>query len=101
MRILPYGYTRWGLSHLNCEERLRAIVYVHPWEIDSEQPRLPANLRSRFRQYTGLSTTLEKLEYLLEDFQFAPIIESFSAELAGNSHEPTPILVEPLGTRVC
>jgi polysaccharide deacetylase family protein (PEP-CTERM system associated) len=101
MRILPYGYTRWGLARLNYKERLRTIIYVHPWEIDPEQPRLPANLRSRFRQYAGLSTTLEKLEYLLEDFQFAPITESFSAELAGNSREPTSILVEPLGTRIC
>jgi polysaccharide deacetylase family protein (PEP-CTERM system associated) len=89
LRILPYAYTRWGLARLNQGEGSRAIVYLHPWEIDPEQPRLPASLRSRFRQYTGLGTTAGKLERLLEDFHFAPIVESFSLELASTSSAPT------------
>jgi len=88
LRILPYAYTRRGLSHLNRREGLRAVVYIHPWEIDPEQPRLPASARSRFRQYAGLSTTLRKLEHLLEDFRFAPIVDSFAAELGSRSCGP-------------
>ena len=97
LRILPYAYTRWGLSQLNGQEGLRAIVYIHPWEIDPEQPRLRASLRSRFRQYTNLSTTLQKLERLLKDFRFAPIVETFSAELA--IHPLTPRQI-PIGDRM-
>jgi hypothetical protein len=71
--------------HLNSTEHFRAILYVHPWEVDPEQPRIAAHLRSRLRQYTGLSTTAGKLQRLFGDFRFAPIAESFAAEVANNS----------------
>ncbi|HEX2661455.1 MAG TPA: XrtA system polysaccharide deacetylase [Candidatus Acidoferrum sp.] len=80
-RILPYAYTRWGLRRLNGREKLRSVIYIHPWELDPEQPQLAAPARSRFRQYTGLQTTARKLERLLRDFHFAPIVEAFSGEL--------------------
>jgi polysaccharide deacetylase family protein (PEP-CTERM system associated) len=85
LRILPYRYTSWGLSQLNRVDALPAVVYIHPWEIDSGQPRLPARASSRLRQYTGLRTTARKLERLLADFRFAPIKEVFAEELAGLS----------------
>lgn len=79
-RILPYSYTRWGLTRL-ADEGLRSIIYMHPWELDVDQPRLSANRRSRFRQYTGLGSVARKLDRLLKDFRFAPIQQVFSAEL--------------------
>ena len=87
LRMLPYGYIRWGIKRLNKKEGLRAIVYTHPWEIDPEQPRLAATLRSKMRQYTHLSKTFHKLGTLLEDFNFVSLSECFSAELA---QEPIP-----------
>ena len=56
-------------------------MYFHPWEIDPEQPRLPAKPRTRFRQYTGLRTTEWKLKKLLAEFAFAPIETVFEKEL--------------------
>src|SRR5919106_915064 len=50
-RILPYAWTRWGIQRLNDHERAPAIFYLHPWEIDPAQPRLPAPLLGRFRHY--------------------------------------------------
>jgi len=88
LRMLPYGYLRWGLSRLNSREGIPAVVYLHPWEIDTQQPRLPAGARSRFRQYSGLSTTKNKLRRLLEKFRFAPIAETFSRELASGTSAP-------------
>lgn len=87
LRMLPYGYIRWGIRRLNKKEGLRAIVYTHPWEIDPEQPRLAATLRSKMRQYSRLSKTFHKLDTLLKDFCFVSLSECFSAELA---QEPTP-----------
>lgn len=87
LRILPYFYTRLGLLHLNSKEHFRAILYIHPWEVDPDQPRIAARQRSRLRQYTGLKTTAGKLERLLGDFRFAPIAESFAAEVA-NDFDP-------------
>jgi succinoglycan biosynthesis protein ExoA len=81
LRILPYAYSRWGLRRSNHVEGLRGIVYLHPWEIDSEQPRLQAPRKARFRQYVGLSTMERKLDSLLQDFRFAPISSVFQQEL--------------------
>jgi polysaccharide deacetylase family protein (PEP-CTERM system associated) len=85
LRILPYSYTRWGLSQLNGAKKMSAVVYIHPWEIDPEQPRIAACARSRFRQYTGLGKNAAKLEQLLRDFRFAPIQEVFSKQLGSIS----------------
>jgi len=85
LRILPYSYMRWGLSRLNGAQNTSAVIYIHPWEIDPQQPRLSACMRSRFRQYNGLGNTAEKLHHLLRDFRFAPIQEVFSKDLGSIS----------------
>lgn len=73
-RILPYAWTRWGITRLNVGERAPAIFYLHPWEIDPEQPRLQASLLGRFRHYRNLSKTEERLRALLDDFQFSTMV---------------------------
>jgi polysaccharide deacetylase family protein (PEP-CTERM system associated) len=70
-RILPYAWTRWGINRLNQAERAPAIFYLHPWEIDPGQPRLPAPWLGRFRHYFNLSKTESRLRALLNDFQFS------------------------------
>jgi len=97
LRILPYSITRLGLLHLNCREHFRAILYVHSWEIDPEQPRIAAPLRSRLRQYSGLKSTANKLRRLLGDFCFAPISESFSAELANDLNRQARPVIDKCG----
>jgi polysaccharide deacetylase family protein (PEP-CTERM system associated) len=72
-RLLPYAWTRWGISRLNRVEKKPAIFYVHPWEIDAEQPRLPVGPASALRHYGNLRRTEAKLERLLGDFRFAPL----------------------------
>jgi polysaccharide deacetylase family protein (PEP-CTERM system associated) len=72
-RLFPYWVTRLSLERLNRREHEPAIVYVHPWELDLEQPRLQAGALSRFRQYTNLHRTETRLRRLLGEFTFAPI----------------------------
>jgi polysaccharide deacetylase family protein (PEP-CTERM system associated) len=72
-RLLPYAWTRWGIARLNRHERRSAIFYLHPWEIDPDQPRIPTSRLSRFRHYTNLRKTEERLLRLLRDFRFAPL----------------------------
>ena len=81
-RIFPYRVTRWAIRRMN---RLGSagVVYLHPWEIDAGQPRFKASPLSRFRHYTGLSTTAGKLRALLKEFQFAPA-ECLAAASADN-----------------
>jgi polysaccharide deacetylase family protein (PEP-CTERM system associated) len=87
-RILPYAWTRWGIRRLNQAERSPAIFYLHPWEIDSEQPRLAAPLLGRFRHYYNLSKTEPRLRALLDEFAFAPLISVLEGEGLLDEREP-------------
>jgi polysaccharide deacetylase family protein (PEP-CTERM system associated) len=78
-RLLPYGWTRWGIARINRQEKQPAIFYLHPWEIDPEQPRLDASAMSRFRHYRHLDKTEDRLRRLLHDFRFGRL----DAVLAG------------------
>jgi polysaccharide deacetylase family protein (PEP-CTERM system associated) len=77
-RILPYAWTRWGIARLNRVEGKPAVFYLHPWEIDPNQPRLPAGLLGRFRHYRNLDKTETRLRALLHDFRFGSIRELMS-----------------------
>ena len=72
-RLLPYAWTRAGITRLNRRERRAAIFYLHPWEIDAEQPRLPVGRLTRLRHYGNLATTEAKLTRLTGEFPFAPV----------------------------
>ena len=74
-RLLPYGWTRWGIGRVNRVERKAAIFYLHPWEIDPDQPRLSVGRLSRFRHYRNLDQTEARLHRLLRQFSFAPLAQ--------------------------
>lgn len=71
-RLFPYAITRRALRHLNVTERQPAMVYLHPWELDPGQPRLPVGRITQFRHSVNTRTTESKLRRLLRDFCFAP-----------------------------
>jgi polysaccharide deacetylase family protein (PEP-CTERM system associated) len=72
-RILPYGWTRWGIARLNQQENRPAVFYFHPWEIDAEQPRLSVGWLGRFRHYRNLDQTELRLRSLLTEFRFGTV----------------------------
>jgi hypothetical protein len=74
-RLLPYSWTRWGISRINRLEGRPAVFYLHPWEIDPRQPRLSGSRLSRYRHYTNLDQTESRLTQLMSDFRFAPLAE--------------------------
>lgn len=69
-RLFPYWFTRYALGRINAEEQLPFIFYLHPWEIDPQQPRIQASLLSRFRHYQNLDRCQQRLARLLQDFAF-------------------------------
>jgi polysaccharide deacetylase family protein (PEP-CTERM system associated) len=73
-RLFPYSLIRKGLRSINQKENKPFIFYAHPWEFDTEQPRIKgaANL-SKFRHYVNLDKTESKFRRLLGDFQFSTI----------------------------
>lgn len=73
-RLFPYNFIRWALRKVNREENQPFIFYLHPWEIDPEQPRVKTgSLVSKFRHYVNLSKTQKRFHNLLTDFSFCPI----------------------------
>ena len=93
LRIFPLAFTRWSVRRLNVKEQMPAVVYLHPWEIDPEQPRIDGRWSSRFRHYTGLRSMVTKLRDLLGSFRFAPVREVISRAgfgLAEDVAPPTP-----------
>jgi polysaccharide deacetylase family protein (PEP-CTERM system associated) len=74
-RLYPYALTARGLRAINAAGRPFA-VYLHPWELDPEQPRFrPGRLRA-FRHYVNLEKTAERLTRLVSDFEFGPLSEA-------------------------
>jgi polysaccharide deacetylase family protein (PEP-CTERM system associated) len=73
LRFLPYWYTRWGIRYLNDHEQHPVCVYLHPWEIDPDQPSMPGSFTSRMRHYLGLRSTPAKFRNLIRDFEFSPL----------------------------
>lgn len=73
LRLLPYRYTAAGIRRINEREGKPACIYLHPWELDPQQPRMTKGLISTLRTYTGLKGMYRKLERLLIDFEFAPL----------------------------
>jgi polysaccharide deacetylase family protein (PEP-CTERM system associated) len=74
-RLYPYAVTRRGLRAINAAGRPFA-VYLHPWELDPEQPRVKAGWAKHFRHYVGLRRTADRLAALLRDFAFGTLTES-------------------------
>jgi polysaccharide deacetylase family protein (PEP-CTERM system associated) len=72
-RLLPYAWTSWGVRRVNRRERKPVIFYLHPWEIDPDQPRLPVGGISKVRHYRNLGETLPRLIRLIQQFRFAPV----------------------------
>ena len=86
-RILPYAWTRWGMARINQVEGRPAVFYLHPWELDPDQPRLNGSLLSRFRHYRHLDLTESRLRRLLHDFTFGPMSSVMLSE-ADVRHAP-------------
>lgn len=81
-RLVPYPLTRWAIERVNRQDRRPAIFYLHPWEIDPEQPRIDgARLRARFRHYLNLGKTEPRLKRLFSDFRWDRVDRTFA--LAG------------------
>ena len=74
LRMLPYAFIRSCIRKLN-KKGMRAVIYLHPWEMDSDLPRLPLGIKGRFALYHNINTVRRKVEQLLKDFSFISIRE--------------------------
>ncbi len=74
-RLFPYFLTRMALASVNRREQRPFIFYLHPWEVDPDQPRVKTGWLSRFRHYNNLERCEPRLRQLMADFEFGTVAE--------------------------
>ena len=81
-RLYPTAFTHRVLGRINRQGR-PFVFYLHPWEFDPEQPKMPkiGSRISRLRHRLNLKRTEPRFVCLLDRFHFAPmrqVLESIS-----------------------
>ncbi len=92
-RLLPYGLVRAGLRQATRSGH-PGTFYIHPWEIDPDQPRLGVDFLTRIRHYGGLGRTEGRIRRLLRDFRFRSIATTLEKDgtpegAAGEARPPS------------
>jgi polysaccharide deacetylase family protein (PEP-CTERM system associated) len=77
-RLLPEPLVSGAIASVNRIEGRPAVLYVHPWEFDPEQPRPSMSWMHRFRHYVGIAGAEAKLRALLRRFRFTSIETAFN-----------------------
>jgi len=72
LRFLPFGLFRRAFERVVAQGR-PALLYLHPWEVDPDQPRQDVGWRIRVNHYYNLARTEDRLRRLLAGFRFAPL----------------------------
>ena len=72
LRLLPVDLIGWAMKRFS-SQGYPAMIYLHPWELDAEQPALPMRPLDRWRHRVNLRRTESKLAWLLERFAFASV----------------------------
>jgi polysaccharide deacetylase family protein (PEP-CTERM system associated) len=86
LRFFPPALFRWGFRRLIAAGE-PIVLYVHPWEIDPEQPVQDVSLKVRINHYYNLGRTQKRLEGLLQEFSFQPL-ETVLEDLEAHSGLP-------------
>jgi len=70
LRHGPLWFTSWMINRLNTSGR-PAVLYIHPWEVDRDHPKLDGlTALQKYRQYGSIATLMMKLEKLFRKFDF-------------------------------
>jgi len=87
-RLIPFILFKIGIKLILGQENAY-LFYLHPWEIDPEQPKVREALAFyRFRHYYNLGKTYFKLSKLIESFEHCRFItcRQYLEENLGNNH---------------
>lgn len=76
-RLFPAALIEAAIASVNRSEGRPLVFYVHPWELDPDQPRPPMPWLHRVRHYAGLGRAEAKLRGLLRRFRFCSVVEAF------------------------
>ncbi len=86
LRLFPWAVTSRLLRQIRQAGR-PLNVYLHPWEVDVDQPRIAASLKSRFRHYQNMRTMAPKLSKLLTEFRLGTMTDVLDSYRGGPNEQ--------------
>jgi len=72
LRFYPLFITRKLIRNFNRKEK-PVIVYIHPWELDSNQPKIQVPFSTHIRHYLGIARMERKLRGILQSGEFGTV----------------------------
>lgn len=72
LRQLPFSVVQRAFRE-HAAEGVPGVFYIHPWELDPDQPRMRVGPLTRLRHYRGLRSNRGYLERLLSEFKFTSV----------------------------
>ena len=81
LRLYPLWLTRRALAR----SPVPPVVYVHPWELDADQPRVAPSARAEFMHRVGLRRTEARLDALIAELRPTTIESQLPAVIAGDA----------------
>jgi polysaccharide deacetylase family protein (PEP-CTERM system associated) len=93
-RLSPFALVRLGIQRVNAHEQRPVMVYLHPWELDPDQPRPAMAWHHRFRHYVGVHKHAAKVDRLLAHVRFgtARQVLEMSTQPTASVHQITPAI---------
>lgn len=85
LRLYPLAVTRAAIRRVHRRHRRPVVLYVHPWELDPEQPQVSAPWSRRLRHRVNLSRTRERLDRLVRELRpgsLSDLVESLGGPSA-------------------
>ena len=81
LRTLPFGTTKKALRTYDAAN-IPGVFYIHSWELTPEyMPKIKLSVKNNFITYHNLDKVLDRMDYLLSNFQFT----SFERFIQNNS----------------
>jgi hypothetical protein len=81
LRTLPFSTTKKALRTYD-EANIPGVFYIHSWELTPEfMPKIKLSVKNNFITYHNLDKVVDRMDYLLSNFQFT----SFERFIQNNS----------------
>ncbi len=77
-RLYPFWLSRYFYRKVN-QRKDSFVFYLHPWEVDPEQPKVEVSRLSKFRHYNNLDVCQERLRKLCSEFDFVTMREKLES----------------------
>ena len=88
-RLFPLRFTQHCFRQVNAANQ-SVMFYLHPWEVDPEQPRVPSRPWQNWRHYVNLDKTERKLDLLLGGVQIWHAARSARRQWSRHRHQARP-----------